>query len=102
MDDGRYLYLHYRSSIGTVQAQPGPDPDSWIDAEPIVEFGEPGLDASISLTESSRAARFGLAEGVHRADAAGRSRVLHCSSPTAGCSVSTGWRASRRAGAGDG
>lgn len=27
--DGQYLYLRYRSGIGTVDAFPSPDPDTW-------------------------------------------------------------------------
>lgn len=56
--DGQYLYLRYRSGIGTVEQQPGPDPDTWdlgTDAV-IAQFGEPSMDGSISLQDFCAAA----------------------------------------------
>jgi hypothetical protein len=66
-DDGRYLYLRYRSGIGTVEPQPGPDPDAWIDKDPIVEFGEPSRDGSITLADFCVAARLDLADDAEEA-----------------------------------
>lgn len=60
-DTGQYLYLRYRSGIGTVEAQLGPDPDTWTEPVSIAEFGEPSLDGSISLTDLCAAAGLGLA-----------------------------------------
>lgn len=61
---GQYLYLRYRGGIGTVEEQPGPDPDTWLDRDPMAEFGEPSLDGCISLDEFCEAAGLALAPGV--------------------------------------
>ncbi|MEU1373010.1 hypothetical protein ABZ442_05010 [Streptomyces triculaminicus] len=61
---GQYLYLRYRSGIGTVEEQPGPDPDTWEDLEPITTFGEPSRDGDISIEAFCEAAGLVLAPGV--------------------------------------
>jgi hypothetical protein len=60
---GQYLYLRYRSGIGTVEAQPSPDPDTWdLDKEPIVEWNTGGrLDGCIDLSDFLDAAGLALA-----------------------------------------
>lgn len=60
--DGQYLYLRYRSGIGTVEAQPGPDLDTWDDAEPVAKFGDPSMNGSITLAEFCAAAGLELSE----------------------------------------
>ncbi|WP_367138909.1 MULTISPECIES: hypothetical protein [Streptomyces] len=61
---GQYLYLRYRGGIGTVEAHLGPDSDTWVDRDPIVEFGEPSMDGEISLEEFCEVAGLELAPGV--------------------------------------
>lgn len=60
---GRYLYLRYRSGIGTVYAYDSPDWRTWTDAPDgrIAEFGEPSLDGMISLQDFLAAAGLKLA-----------------------------------------
>ncbi|WP_068925002.1 hypothetical protein [Planobispora rosea] len=60
-DTGQYLYLRYRFGIGTVEAQPGPDGETWQAVPPLVEFGEPSMDGDISLEEFLDAAGLELA-----------------------------------------
>ncbi|MGI5288046.1 hypothetical protein ACQEVF_32540 [Nonomuraea polychroma] len=60
--DGQYLYLRYRFGVGTVEAQPSPDEDTWSDRPPLVKFGEPSLHGSISLEEFVAAADIKLAD----------------------------------------
>ncbi|GIH91962.1 hypothetical protein ACFFMN_33860 [Planobispora siamensis] len=60
-DTGQYLYLRYRSGVGTVEAQPDPDTDTWTDEPPLIEFGEPSWDGDISLTDFLAAASLELA-----------------------------------------
>jgi hypothetical protein len=53
-DNGRYLYLRYRSGIGTVDTYDGPDPETW-DGAPIGELARfdtgDRLDGSMELAE---------------------------------------------------
>ncbi|MEV8402568.1 hypothetical protein [Streptomyces niveus] len=62
--DGQYLYLRYRFGIGTVEAQPGPDPEGWSDDEPLAQFGEQSLDGTIDLEAFMAAAGLQLADGA--------------------------------------
>lgn len=59
--DGQYLYLRYRSGMGTVEAQPSPDEDTWTDRPPLMEFGEPSLDGLINLDDFMTTAGLELA-----------------------------------------
>lgn len=50
--DGQYLYLRYRHGIGSVEAQPSHDPDTWdLDVPPLVEWDDDTGNGDISLTE---------------------------------------------------
>jgi len=51
--DGNYWYLRYRHSQGTAERQPGPDFETWTDAEPAISFhtGRGPYDGTISLQE---------------------------------------------------
>ena len=66
-DTGHYLYLRYRCGIGTAQAQPSSDPNTWTRNEPVAEFGEPSLDGYISLTDFCAAAGLDLASDAEEA-----------------------------------
>ncbi|GAA3550666.1 hypothetical protein GCM10022419_033670 [Nonomuraea rosea] len=62
--DGQYLYLRYRSGMGTVEAQPGPDVDTWTDRPPLMKFGEPSLDGLINLDDFMTTGGLELAAGA--------------------------------------
>lgn len=50
--EGRYYYLRYRSGIGTVESQPGPDVETWTDRPPLATFEHgDNLAGFISLTD---------------------------------------------------
>lgn len=57
--EGQYLYLRYRSGIGTVQEQL--DTDTW---RTIVRFGEPSMDGVISLEDFLARSGLELASGA--------------------------------------
>lgn len=39
--DGQYLYLRYRHGVGSVEAQPSKDPNTWdLDAPPLTEWDD--------------------------------------------------------------
>ncbi|MER5649664.1 hypothetical protein [Streptosporangium sp. NPDC002524] len=63
---GQYLYLRYRSGIGTVDAYPGPDPSTWADVPNglLARFGEPGMDGDIALEDFLAASGLELAPGA--------------------------------------
>ncbi|WP_432010160.1 hypothetical protein [Streptomyces cucumeris] len=62
---GQYLYLRYRFGIGTVQAQPSADPDTWVGGgELLAEFGESSMDGTIELEEFCAGAALELAPGA--------------------------------------
>ncbi|GAA2199902.1 hypothetical protein [Streptomyces bangladeshensis] len=50
--DGQYLYLRYRHGIGSVEAQPSNDPDTWdLDRPPLVEWDDDAGGGDIDLHE---------------------------------------------------
>ncbi|MDN3244145.1 hypothetical protein [Streptomyces sp. ZSW22] len=45
--DGQYLYLRYRHGIGSVEAQPSKDPNTWdLDTPPLTEWDD-GTDGGV-------------------------------------------------------
>lgn len=50
---GQYLYLRYRSGVGSVDAYESPDWESWPHPPEgaVARFGEPSLDGVISLED---------------------------------------------------
>ncbi|CAL9350766.1 hypothetical protein SUDANB1_00456 [Streptomyces sp. enrichment culture] len=60
--DGQYLYLRYRHGIGSVEAQPSRDPDTWdLDKPPLVEWDDDTGNGAITLEEFLRRAGLRLA-----------------------------------------
>ncbi|MGW0647882.1 hypothetical protein ACWD4T_03600 [Streptomyces umbrinus] len=49
---GQYLYLRYRSGIGSVEAQPSEDTNTWdMDKPPLIEWDDDTGNGDVSLTE---------------------------------------------------
>ncbi len=61
--DGQYLYLRYRHGIGTVDAEPGPDPRTWTEDQQVAEFNTGDGLGCIELAEFCRLAGLALADG---------------------------------------
>lgn len=60
--DGQYLYLRYRHGIGSVEAQPSHDPDTWdMDKPPLVEWDDGTGNGDIELDDFLRQAGLRLA-----------------------------------------
>jgi hypothetical protein len=60
--DGQYLYLRYRHGIGSVEAQPSNDPDTWdLDTPPLVEWDDDTGNGTIELAEFLERAELRLA-----------------------------------------
>lgn len=59
--DGQYLYLRYRHGIGSVEAQPGPDVDTWHDNTPLTEWNDGTGCGDITLNDFLVAAGLELA-----------------------------------------
>lgn len=64
--DGQYLYLRYRSGIGTVDAYDSTDWETWPDVPDgtVARFGTPSLDGQISLADFLAATGLELAPGA--------------------------------------
>ncbi|MEV6791277.1 hypothetical protein AB0M87_04580 [Streptomyces sp. NPDC051320] len=63
---GQYLYLRYRSGIGTVDAYDSPDSEQWteIPTGRVARFGEPSMDGCMSLEDFCVRAGLELAEDL--------------------------------------
>lgn len=66
--DGRYLFLHYRPGIGTVEHHPDSDQDSWTDeawetwlSRTVKEWNDGTDEGSMALTDFLTAAGLRLA-----------------------------------------
>ncbi|MFD0022544.1 hypothetical protein [Streptomyces sp. NPDC058382] len=64
--DGQYLYLRYRHGIGSVERQPGPDPDTWHDDpdETVTEWDDDTELGEIELLDFLARAGLRLAPGA--------------------------------------
>ncbi|MEV4969828.1 hypothetical protein [Streptomyces scopuliridis] len=64
--DGQYLYLRYRHGVGSVEAQPGPDTDTWNESGDVLlaEWDDGTSSGDISLEEFLALAGLELAPGA--------------------------------------
>ncbi|WP_171110616.1 MULTISPECIES: hypothetical protein [unclassified Streptomyces] len=64
--EGQYLYLRYRHGIGSVDAQPSEDPDTWdLNKLPIIEWHDDNGNSDIDLDEFLQKAGLQLAQNAH-------------------------------------
>ena len=61
--DGQYLYLRYRHGVGTVDAEPSPDVDTWTEDHRVAQFDTGDGLGGIELAEFCRLAGLVLGDG---------------------------------------
>lgn len=82
-DQGQYLYLRFRHGRGSVEAQPGPDTDTWAETyEPLATFEHRERDGVIGLAEFAELAGLDLAPELVEEHKPGPTYVIEFPGPS--------------------